>query len=163
MSYKRPYVSLSKLSHFLEQLKKTFALKQHTHTTKDISDIPNIPFSFGIDKNGNYGYIKAGADSVIPFKRIAKKAGNIVCGYHEKTLNCSDFEDRDILTADNFYLMPTSFTVQNIRDDTAEKSEITLGTYNLHKTYENYILRVQRDSIVGDTGVELNCDVYIIY
>lgn len=28
-----------------------------------------IPFTFGIDKNGNYGYIKAGADSVTPFNR----------------------------------------------------------------------------------------------
>lgn len=27
-----------------------------------------IPFKFGIDANGNYGYIKAGADSVTPFK-----------------------------------------------------------------------------------------------
>lgn len=28
----------------------------------------NLPFAFGIDKNGNYGYIKAGADTVTPFK-----------------------------------------------------------------------------------------------
>ena len=27
-----------------------------------------IPFSFGIDSSGNYGYKKAGADTVIPFK-----------------------------------------------------------------------------------------------
>ena len=27
-----------------------------------------VPFSFGVDDNGNYGYIKAGADSVTPFK-----------------------------------------------------------------------------------------------
>lgn len=26
-----------------------------------------MPFSFGIDANGNYGYKKAGADTVIPF------------------------------------------------------------------------------------------------
>lgn len=28
----------------------------------------HVPFPFGIDENGNYGYIKAGADSVTPFK-----------------------------------------------------------------------------------------------
>lgn len=28
------------------------------------------PFSFAIDENGNYGYIKEGADSVTPFKYI---------------------------------------------------------------------------------------------
>lgn len=27
-----------------------------------------VPFSFGIDADGNYGYIKAGADTVTPFK-----------------------------------------------------------------------------------------------
>jgi hypothetical protein len=27
----------------------------------------DIPFKFGIDENGNYGYIKAGADTVTPF------------------------------------------------------------------------------------------------
>lgn len=27
-----------------------------------------MPFAFGIDENGNYGYIKDGADSVTPFK-----------------------------------------------------------------------------------------------
>ena len=42
-----------------------------------IDDVPDvariyhgvkIPFGFGIDANGNYGYIKRGADTVIPFK-----------------------------------------------------------------------------------------------
>jgi len=28
----------------------------------------NVPFKFGIDENGNYGYYKEGADSVTPFK-----------------------------------------------------------------------------------------------
>lgn len=32
----------------------------------------DIPFKFGIDENGNYGYIKAGADTVTPFKRDMK-------------------------------------------------------------------------------------------
>lgn len=30
--------------------------------------LANIPFPFGIDSEGNYGYRKAGADTVIPFK-----------------------------------------------------------------------------------------------
>ena len=36
----------------------------------DSSDVRriDIPFSFGIDSNGNYGYKKIGADTVIPFK-----------------------------------------------------------------------------------------------
>ena len=31
-------------------------------------DLSNVPFKFGIDSSGNYGYKKAGADTVIPFK-----------------------------------------------------------------------------------------------
>ena len=37
------------------------------YTTKE-----DVPFKFGIDENGNYGYIKDGADTVIPFKRDMK-------------------------------------------------------------------------------------------
>lgn len=115
----------------------------------------NCPFRFGIDSNGNYGYYKVGADTVTPFKTVAKKVGTIVCGWKENVLDCSKLEDRDKLTVNNFYLMPTSFVIQNIKDNTAIKSEVTLGTYYLHKTYDNYTLKVIRDSIQGDVGVEL--------
>ena len=47
---------------------------QYTKTT-DTADSPvnmpvvdKLPFKFGIDENGNYGYIKVGADTVTPFK-----------------------------------------------------------------------------------------------
>lgn len=30
----------------------------------------DLPFNFGIDENGNYGYIKVGADSVTPFSKV---------------------------------------------------------------------------------------------
>ena len=35
-----------------------------------------IPFGFGIDSNGNYGYIKRGADTVTPFKSVECKTGS---------------------------------------------------------------------------------------
>lgn len=58
---------------------------------------------FGVDKNGNYGYIKAGADSVTPFKSgindytvNANVAGtNFV---HGQTLNVSSFTKLTITT-----------------------------------------------------------------
>lgn len=31
----------------------------------------DLPFNFGIDENGNYGYIKVGADSVTPFSKVS--------------------------------------------------------------------------------------------
>ena len=33
--------------------------------------VDEVPFKFGIDADGNYGYIKAGADSVIPFSKTS--------------------------------------------------------------------------------------------
>lgn len=47
MNYKRYYVSLNKLSVFLDNLKKTFADITHTHTTEEITDIQTtyIPLS----------------------------------------------------------------------------------------------------------------------
>lgn len=36
--------------------------------TDDEIDGDNLPFKFGIDANGNYGYYKVGADTVTPFK-----------------------------------------------------------------------------------------------
>lgn len=38
------------------------------HLGKDNNSTIPLPFGFGIDDNGNYGYIKAGADTVTPFK-----------------------------------------------------------------------------------------------
>ena len=32
----------------------------------------DLPFNFGIDENGNYGYIKVGADSVTPFSNVSQ-------------------------------------------------------------------------------------------
>lgn len=41
---------------------------------KAVSDVVSdiVPFKFGIDENGNYGYYKAGADTVTPFKSIVE-------------------------------------------------------------------------------------------
>ena len=40
-----------------------------------------IPFEFGIDENGNYGYIKAGADTVTPFKSGTINNQIVISGY----------------------------------------------------------------------------------
>lgn len=43
-----------------------------------------VPFSFGIDANGNYGYVKAGADTVTPFLNIVN-ASNLPGNRNEET------------------------------------------------------------------------------
>lgn len=41
-----------------------------TELNSNLEDINiNLPFKLGIDENGNYGYIKEGADTVTPFKK----------------------------------------------------------------------------------------------
>lgn len=47
----------------------------------------NDYFQFGVDGNGNYGYKKAGADTVTPFKRIMPTTKNITVN---KTYNAID-------------------------------------------------------------------------
>jgi len=47
----------------------------------------NDYFQFGVDSNGNYGYKKAGADTVTPFKRVMPTTKNITVN---KTYNAID-------------------------------------------------------------------------
>ena len=52
-----------------EQDKKVeAALEEVNGRVEDLS--ANLPFAFGVDDAGNYGYIKEGADSVTPFKSL---------------------------------------------------------------------------------------------
>ena len=40
-----------------------------------------MPFKFGVDSSGNYGYIKAGADSVTPFRTGNATTAQVLSGY----------------------------------------------------------------------------------
>ena len=52
---------------------------------------------FGVDENGNYGYIKAGADSVTPFKSGVSTAGDMVQFTSEtQTISADDCKIGDI-------------------------------------------------------------------
>ncbi len=57
-------VTLNTISTRYETLDLTeSSLQQRVSTLED-----NVPFAFGVDEDGNYGYVKAGADTVTPFK-----------------------------------------------------------------------------------------------
>ena len=45
-------------------------------------NVPKVPFKFGVDSSGNYGYIKAGADTVTPFltRTCNATAANVLSG-----------------------------------------------------------------------------------
>ena len=62
-----------------------------------------VPFSFGIDANGNYGYIKDGADTVTPFKTgkhdiILVGTGEINTNYTTKVGYCFPIYERGLIT-----------------------------------------------------------------
>ena len=154
----KKYVDEDNLTSVINDTKTELTAALETKTDKE-----NVPFRFGIDANGNYGYYKVGADSVTPFKRVAKKVGTIVCGLNNKSLDYSGYEDRDELTVDNFYLMPTAFSIVDSKSTGETEGTTTFGTYYIRKTYSNYTLTVRRDSIPGDTAVDLTWDVYVIY
>lgn len=116
-----------------------------------------VPFSFGIDKNGNYGYIKEGADSVTPFKTL-KNVGTITCTYIPATFDLTAYPN---LTVNDIHLVPTSFVIRNIEDDSLTSGEITYQTCDINKSLSNGILTVSRTSIQGKSEVALTCDIYI--
>lgn len=122
-------------------------------------DSSKVPFSFGIDSQGRYGYIKQGESVVTPFKQFVK-VGNIDVDYVPATLTISGYSG---LTGDNIYVIPTSLTIHNIKDDTITESMIKLMDCEIFKTFSNNVLTVKRTSIPGDTGVVIHCDVYLYY
>lgn len=54
-----------------------------------------LPFELGIDENGNYGYIKEGADSVTPFNQMVKGTST-AAGYSVETKVVLGFKPRAV-------------------------------------------------------------------
>ena len=74
-------------------------------TTK--ADKNQFPFTFGIDQNGRYGYIKDGADTVTPFKTM-QKVGTINIARAYNTFDLSAYPG---LTDSDIYLIPTKIQI----------------------------------------------------
>ena len=80
-----------------------FALDTTTRTGKvsasDLKDfiLEDVPFKFGIDGQGNYGYIKEGADTVTPFKSEA----DIEEAYQDGVHSITDNPEKLTLTSTN--------------------------------------------------------------
>lgn len=108
--------------------------------TNNITTLNNkIPFSFGVDANGNYGYIKDGADTVIPFSQMAKGTSTY-SGYSKATKVTLGWKPRAVMaycTSGNGYIISWFY---------AEG----LLNYNLRRSSSNYS---QNNFItVDDTG-----------
>lgn len=73
----------------------------------DLADVnQNLPFAFGIDANGNYGYYKAGADTVTPFN-VIKESNLVFIQVNNSTWATSTSTDK--LQVGKYYLVKTRF------------------------------------------------------
>lgn len=80
-------INISTLNNSLTSISNNInILSNHVNSletkTANISNEVTIPFSLGIDSDGNYGYIKAGADTVTPFRTLTPniiKLSNNTC------------------------------------------------------------------------------------
>lgn len=99
--------------------------------TQNISDYVSIPFSFGTDSNGIYGYIKAGADTVTPFRMYDVNLHNLslISGGNKMTITGIY---RNVVLRDGYKILlnVTSTTIflssgiilENVRNDTSLSS-----------------------------------------
>ena len=102
-----------------------------------------MPFAFGIDENGNYGYIKDGADSVTPFK---KKVFLGTYNSTNKSIDMTSYKNYEKFTIDDFVFDIKSVTCAVYNGDydlktlTFNKSyDSTTGvlTFSLHEYLDN--------------------------
>lgn len=77
--------------------------------------LENIPFKFGINDDGDYGYIKRGADSVTPFKTGVNiiKLGETT-GY--TTYDVKSYKGYEKFSSSNFFVVPVSISVTSGRE-----------------------------------------------
>ena len=98
-----------------------FALDTTTRTGKvsagDLKDfiLEDVPFKFGIDGQGNYGYIKDGADTVTPFKSEA----DIEEAYQDGVHSITDNPEKLTLTSTNGTDVPVTAGYYDTVDTTA--------------------------------------------
>lgn len=130
--------------------------------TANINSSVRIPFSFGIDAGGNYGYIKAGADTVIPFKTYDLDLINalkVSGGEHTLTGICRNVILRNgykiLLNVSSTKVFLSDYSeIENVRNgDSLQGVEGKTIVYMCHKEgSKRYI----------DHGVILNLDNIII-
>ena len=114
-----------------------------------------IPFKFGIDADGNYGYIKAGADSVTPFS----KTSSIYLGSFNGsgTFYLRDYGIKESvwgdLTADNFIVGGGTAAVHSGWYYT-EGFHGVAGSFHVSKTYDAHAGTLTVSAHVNCSGEE---------
>ncbi len=98
----------------------------------------DIPFKFGIDSNGNYGYIKVGADTVTPFKDTDNiTILNSSCLISGGTFNFNipnNFNGHLLLTAYTHYPCMSSTSSIKFSDNNVKLLKILVDSFMFENT-----------------------------
>ena len=89
---------------------------------------------FGVDENGNYGYIKAGADSVTPFKSGAEYSNAIMISTHYHYSNNTTITD-------------ITYTINGVKRTVPR---ITANSFS--NNYEGVVITLNNTSLSIDIG-----------
>lgn len=90
-----------------------------------------IRLQLGIDENGNYGYIKAGADSVTPFKKAAAYALSDQLSPGTYYINIAGWLTERHISINYKTLTNDNFILQHIRNNTSVSGGTT--DYGIHQ------------------------------
>lgn len=91
----------------------------------------NFPFGLGIDANGNYGYVKAGADTVTPFKELTNTTGGNYSTASTTNVAVYDirkgiYEVRPLKTVDSNTLVLRTWSRGSINDINVVNNRVTI-------------------------------------
>lgn len=113
-----------------------------------------IPFKFGIDADGNYGYIKAGADSVTPFKSSTRKVllasgvnGGGTINANTIRQKCAEYHiNPNKITSANFIMEMTGVTNAGSYAYANPQSSFTIASSSLVYNVDSNALTYQTGS-----------------
>lgn len=90
---------------------------------------------FGIDENGNYGYIKAGADTVTPFKSKPSKTQTITNSVNNTSVVFTFDELEEVVGVVKMAATPTSaYSTTNFYIESISGNTVTVKTYRGNST-----------------------------
>lgn len=106
----------------------------------------DVPFKFGVDENGNYGFIKDGADTVTPFKQGGIHISSYRI-YADSTPGYVTFEVRDLslLKISSIYS----------RGDSPNRFVILGGNSPLNNVIDNKSIEIETALSNGTFGTEI--------
>ena len=134
------------------QMEETDVLTELAAQNKNFGELTgNLPFAFGIDKNGNYGYIKAGADTVTPFKTGDVNAVHGFCWNQNDSENTYTVGLLSLSTNEAFKVASNSIVfLKNISKATLKLHAKLCGAGSYWTAYLDYALNSNWKNIASN-------------